>query len=140
MMFLPIEPAYLLAIHNSPNLWQDAYNKKILLISPTNLIAALRMIRELWNQDRQNKNVAEIAKESGALIDKFMGLLEDFEKIEKAIKNLEKSYNEAHKKLSSGRGNLIGKAEKIRNLGAKSKKKLPNSFAAFLDDETEDEL
>ena len=129
MMFLPIEPAYLLAIQNSPNLWQNAYKNKILLISPTNLIAALRMIRELWYQDKQNKNVAEIAKESGALIDKFVGLLEDFDKIEKAISNLDKTYTDARKKLHTGKGNLIGRAEKIRKLGAKSKKEIPSSFA-----------
>ncbi|MCK5857030.1 MAG: DNA recombination protein RmuC [Bacteroidales bacterium] len=129
MMFLPLEPAYLLAIQNSPNLWQNAYKNKILLISPTNLIAALRMIRELWYQDKQNKNVAEIAKESGSLIDKFMGLLEDFDKIEKAISNLDKSYADARKKLYTGKGNLISKAEKIKKLGAKSKKELPSSFA-----------
>ena len=133
MMFMPIEPAYLLAIQNSPALWQNAYKKKILLISPTNLIAALRMIRELWYQDKQNRNVAEIAKESGSLIDKFMGLLEDFDKIEKAIKNLDKSYTEARKKLHTGKGNLISKAEKIKKLGAKSKKEMPSSFDAIID-------
>ena len=135
MMFLPIEPAYLLAIQNSPNLWQNAYKKKILLISPTNLIAALRMIRELWYQDKQNRNVAEIAKESGSLIDKFMGLLEDFDKIEKAIKNLDKSYTDARKKLHTGNGNLISKAVKIKKLGAKSKKDFPASFTTILNEE-----
>jgi DNA recombination protein RmuC len=140
MMFLPIEPAYLLAIQNSPNLWQNAYKNKILLISPTNLIAALRMIRELWYQDKQNRNVAEIAKESGSLIDKFMGLLEDFNKIEKAISNLEKNYSDARKKLHTGKGNLIGKAEKIKKLGAKSKKELPNSFAKEISNEQDTEI
>ena len=138
MMFLPIEPAYLLAIQNSPSLWQNAYKKKILLISPTNLIAALRMIRELWYQDKQNRNVAEIAKESGSLIDKFMGLLEDFDKIEKAIKNLDKSYTEARKKLHTGKGNLLSKAEKIKKLGAKSKKEMPSSFDNLLEAEHEE--
>ncbi|RLD62737.1 MAG: DNA recombination protein RmuC [Bacteroidetes bacterium] len=128
MMFLPIEPAYLLAIHNSPDLWQDAYKKKVLLISPTNLIAALRMIAELWNQDKQNKNVAEIAEESGKLYDKFVGFLEDMNKIEKAINNLSSSYTEARKKIETGTGNLIGRAEKIKKLGAKQKKSIPASF------------
>jgi DNA recombination protein RmuC len=128
MMFLPVETAYLLAIHNSPNLWQDAYKKKVLLISPTNLIAALRMIAELWNQDKQNKNVAEIAEESGKLYDKFVGFLEDMNKIEKAINNLNSSYKDARKKIESGTGNLIGRAEKIKKLGAKQKKSIPSSF------------
>jgi len=128
MMFLPVETAYLLAIHNSPNLWQDAYKKKVLLISPTNLIAALRMIAELWNQDKQNKNVAEIAEESGKLYDKFVGFLEDMNKIEKAINNLTSSYTDARKKIESGTGNLIGRAEKIKKLGAKQKKSIPSSF------------
>ncbi len=135
MMFLPIEPAYLLAIQNSPSLWQNAYKKKILLISPTNLIAALRMIRELWYQDKQNRNVAEIAKESGSLIDKFMGLLDDFDKIEKHLKNLDKSFNETRKKLHTGKGNLLSKAEKIKKLGAKSKKEMPSSFSNLLEPE-----
>ena len=138
MMFLPIEPAYMLAIQNDPSLWQDAYKKKILLISPTNLIAALRMIAELWYQDKQNRNVAEIAKESGGLIDKFVGLLEDFDKIEKAIKNLDKSYTDARKKIETGSGNLIKRVEKIKKLGAKSKKEIPASFREIIDSDNED--
>jgi len=134
MMFLPVESAYLLAIHNNPNLWQDAYKKKVLLISPTNLIAALRMIAELWVQDKQNKNVAEIAEESGKLYDKFVGFLEDMNKIEKAINNLSNSYTDARKKLESGSGNLIGKAEKIRKLGAKQKKHIPAGFLKTLEE------
>ncbi len=140
MMFLPVETAYLLAIHNSPNLWQDAYKKKVLLISPTNLIAALRMIAELWSQDKQNKNVAEIAEESGKLYDKFVGFLEDMNKIEKAINNLTSSYTDARKKIESGTGNLIGRAEKIKKLGAKQKKSIPSSFIKEFEENKQDLL
>lgn len=142
MMFMPVEPAYLLAIHNSPELWQNAYQKKVLLISPTNLIAALRMIAELWNQDKQNRNVAEIAEESGKLYDKFVGFLEDMNKLEKAINNVKNSYDDARKKIETGTGNLIIRAEKIKKLGAKQKKIIPNSFLSpslELNEDTENE-
>ncbi len=135
MMFMPVEAAYLLAIHNNPNLWEDAYKKKVLLISPTNLIAALRMIAELWNQDKQNRNVAEIAEESGKLYDKFVLFLEDMDDIDKHIGKLRKTYDNARKKLESGSGNLIRRAEKIKKLGAKQKKSIPPSFLKAIEEE-----
>ncbi len=137
MMFMPLEPAYLLAVQNKQDLWIDAYKKKVLLISPTNLIAALRMISELWHQDKQNKNVARIAEESGKLYDKFVGFLEDMDKLEKQIGKLGETYTDARKKLEKGSGNLIGKAELIKKLGAKQKKNIPASFLNAYDAENE---
>jgi DNA recombination protein RmuC len=137
MMFMPVEPAYLLAVQNSPELWSEAYKKKVLLISPTNLIAALRMISELWHQDKQNRNVARIAEESGKLYDKFVGFLEDMDKLEKQIGKLNETYTDARKKLEKGSGNLIGKAELIKKLGAKQKKTMPSSFLNAYDAENE---
>jgi len=134
MMFLPVEPAYLVAVQNDPEIWNEAYENKILLISPTNLLAALKMIESLWKQEYQNKNVMEIARQSGALVDKFYALLKDLEKIGMRLKSAQESYDDTVNKLKDGKGNLIGRAEKIKELGAKAKKTLPDEFTGQLDD------
>jgi len=130
MMFMPIEPAYLLAVQKDPELWNYAYKKRVLLISPTNLLAALKMIAALWQQEYQNKNVMEIARQTGDLIDKFHSLLEDLDHLDSDLKSARKHYDDAKNKISEGKGNLIRRVEKIKELGVKSKKKLPKSFSA----------
>jgi DNA recombination protein RmuC len=135
MMFMPIEPAYLLAVQREPELWNYAYERRILLISPTNLLAALKMIAALWQQEYQNKNVMEIARQTGDLIDKFHSLLEDLDHLDNDLKSARKHYDDAKNKLSEGRGNLIRRVEKIKELGVKSKKKLPKSFSTDADTE-----
>ncbi|MCF8370118.1 MAG: DNA recombination protein RmuC [Bacteroidales bacterium] len=125
MLFMPIEPAYLIAIQSEPELWNYAYDRRILLISPTNLIAALKMVSSLWQQEYQNRNVQEIARQSGDLYDKFVGLYSDLEDIGKKIDATQTAYNGAMNKLSEGKGNLIKRVESIRSLGAKTKKVLP---------------
>jgi DNA recombination protein RmuC len=128
MMFLPIEPAYMLAVQADPNLWNYAYDRRILLISPTNLIAALKMIVNLWRVEYQNKNAVEIARQSGELYDKFKGFVDDLEDIGKKINATRNSYDDAMNKLSEGKGNLIRRAEKIKELGAKTSKELPKTL------------
>ncbi len=128
MMFLPIEPAFLIAIQRDSELWNYAYSKGILLISPTNLIAVLKMISNFWEQDRQNKNVMEIARQSGALYDKFVGFVNDLQDVGNRIDATKKAYEGAMNKISTGRGNLISTAQKIKELGAKTKKELPNEL------------
>ena len=128
MMFLPVEPAYLLAIKEDPEIWNYAYERRILLISPTNLLAALKMIASLWRQEYQNKNALEIARQSGDLLDKFYALLSDLNDLGNRLKLTQKSYDEAINKLSEGKGNLIRRAQRIEELGAKTKKKLPDNF------------
>jgi DNA recombination protein RmuC len=128
MMFLPIEPAYMLAVQNDPNLWNFAYERRILLISPTNLIASLKMIANLWRVEYQNKNAVEIARQSGELYDKFKGFVDDLEDIGKRITASRVSYDDAMNKLSTGKGNLLRRAEKIRELGAKTSKELPKNL------------
>jgi DNA recombination protein RmuC len=128
MMFLPIEPAYLIAIQNDSELWSNAFQKHILLISPTNLIAALRMIAALWEHDKQNKNVLKIAEESGKLIDKFYGFLEDFDNVGKYLKQSSEAFETAKNKIKEGKGNIVGRAQLISQLGAKAKKTLPSHY------------
>lgn len=125
MMFLPVEPAYLVAIQKDPDLWYFAYEKRILLISPTNLIAALKMIASMWLQEYQSQNVMEIARQSGALYDKFVGLIDDLQDIGSKLESTRKAYDNAMNKISTGKGNLISRAQKIKELGAKTKKEIP---------------
>jgi len=135
MMFIPNEPAYLLALQYEENLWQYAYEKKILLISPTNLITALKLIVDLWKREYQNRNALDIAERGAALYDKlvlFVGSLTD---IEVLIDRAKKSYENAYGQLKSGRGNLIGQAEKLRELGVKVKKTLPPSLLDGIEEE-----
>lgn len=131
MMFMPVEPAYLVAIQKDPDLWNFAYEKRILLISPTNLIAALKMIASMWLQEYQSQNVMEIARQSGALFDKFVGLVDDLQDIGNKLEATRKAYDNAMNKISTGKGNLISRAQKIKELGAKTKKEIP---ADLLDD------
>lgn len=128
MMFVPVEPAYLLAIHHDPDLWSYAYERRILIIGPTNLIAALKMVDSMWQQEFQSRNVQEIAHQSGALYDKFAGLLDDLVELGKKMTQAQKHYENSMNKLSTGKGSLISRVEKIRKLGAKTSKTLPESL------------
>lgn len=128
MMFIPNEPAYLLALQHEEKLWQYAYDKKILLISPTNLIAALKLISDLWKREYQNRNAIEIADRGAALYDKLVNFVASLTEIDTHLERAKKSYNNAYSQLKMGRGNLIGQAEKLRELGVKSKKSLPSSL------------
>ncbi len=102
LMFLPIEPAFSLALQNDSGLFQEAYDKNIVIVSPTTLLATLRTIASIWRQENQNKNAIEIARQSGALYDKFVGFVEDLQTIGSRIEQTQSSYNDAMKKLSEG--------------------------------------
>lgn len=128
MMFIPNEPAYLVAMQKDFNLWQYAYSKRVLLISPTNLIAALKLVADLWKREQQNRNALDIAERGARLYDKFVGFVEKMNEIGKHLGNASKSYNEAFNQLKDGSGNLIGQAEKLIKLGVKAKKELPPSL------------
>lgn len=128
MLFMPIEPAYMLAMQYDPNLWNWAYDRRILLISPTNMIAALRMIANLWRVEYQNKNAMEIARQSGELYDKFTGFLENLQDIGTKIDATRKAYDASMNKLSTGKGNLIRRVENIKSLGAKAGREIPKSL------------
>jgi len=127
MMFLPIEGAYSLAVQADSELHQYAWGKKIVLVCPTTLFATLRTIASIWKIEQQNKNTLEIARQGGTLYDKFHGFLSDMDSIGQHLGRLHTAYEGAMGKLQTGRGNLIGQAEKLKTLGAKTSKSLPKT-------------
>lgn len=126
MLFVPIEPAYMTALQYDHQLWNYAYKKRVLLISPTNLIAALKMVSDIWKREQQNTNALEIAKRGEKLYEKFVGFVSDMDDIDKHLGKATEKYEDAMKKLSKGSGNLIGQAEKLKKLGINSKKTIPD--------------
>ena len=138
MMFVPIEPSYLIAIHKDQDLWNYAYNKRILLTSPSNLIVALKMIVDLWKRDTQSKNYEAIVDRGGKLYDKFAMVLDNLKDIGTNIKATQKSYNAAVNQLSEGNDNVLKQVEKLKTLGAKAKKNLPEPDSLPLIDVTPD--
>ncbi|MBK9097614.1 MAG: DNA recombination protein RmuC [bacterium] len=135
LMFIPIEPAFSLAIQYGENLYVDAYDKNIIIVSPSTLLATLRTIANIWKQEHQNRNVLEIAKQSGALYDKFVTFTEDLISVGNRLDQAKSSYVDAMKKLTDGSGNLVRRAEKIRELGAKTSKQLPPSIVNRADED-----
>jgi DNA recombination protein RmuC len=128
MMFVPIEPAYLIAMQGDANLWTNAYSKRILLISPTNLIACLKLISDLWRREWQNKNAKQIVAAGEALYEKFVGFTQTFEDIGRSLKASQDKYDKALGQLRDGRGNLVNQAVRLKNLGLKSDKKVPTNL------------
>jgi len=135
MLFMPVEPAYMAAMQQDPALWNFAYERRVLMISPTNLIAALKMISNLWRVEYQNKNAQEIARQSADLLDKFSSFLDDLQDIGRKIEATRSSHEAAMNKLSTGKGNLIRRAEKLKELGARPSKELPKSLLEKADEE-----
>ena len=127
LMFIANEGIFTL-ITQAKDIFEKAWKQSIVLVSPTTLYATLRTIASIWKIERQNKNAKEIAKASGDLYDKFVSFMDDMEKIGRGINTAQESYDNAFKKLEKGRGNLIGRAEKIKKLGAETKKKLPDKY------------
>ena len=122
LMFIPIEPAFSLAIQHEPSLFNEAYDKNIVIVSPATLIATLRTIASIWKNEYQNRNALEIARQGGDLYDKFVTFMEDLKLVGKHIEITRKVYVDAMKKLVEGKGNLVSRAERIKELGAKTSK------------------
>lgn len=138
MLFIPNEPAYTIALAHDPTLWEEAYRKNVVLINGTNLIAALRMAQDMWQRDSQQRNVLQIVDEAGKLYDKFATFSETFLKIESKLEDAQKAFGEAKGQLRDGRGDILGRFDKLKVLGAKTKKALPGGIqptAASSEDE-----
>lgn len=131
IMFIPTEPALLVALQSDPKLWSDAYARKVILSSPTNLFAILKIVDDLWRRDSQDRNALEIARLGGALYDKFVGFAENFVAVGDALSKTEKLYNTSLGQLNLGKGNLVSRAEKLRELGVKTSKKMPRALETF---------
>lgn len=128
LLFVPIESSFSIAVQLDAELFNYAWEKRVVIVSPSTLLATLRTIASIWKQDRQNRNVLEIARLSGEMYDKFAGFIGDLEGIGKGIKNSQENYDKAINKLTTGRGNLIGTADKIKKLGAKADKQIDQKY------------
>ena len=128
LLFIPIEASFGVAVREDIELFNFAWNKNVVIVSPSTLLATLKTVASLWKQEKQNKNVLKIAEESGKLYDKFVGFVCDLEKIERSLDKTTKEFSEAHKKLHSGKGNILARIEKIKELGAKTTKQLDEKY------------
>jgi len=129
MLFIPSEPAYIAALQFDPDLWNFAYDKRILLLSPTNLITSLKLIVDLWKREYQNQNAIEIAERGAKLYDKFVGFVSNLDDVGEHLDKAQGKYAEAYKQLSTGNDNLVLQATKLKSLGLKTKKELPKEIA-----------
>ncbi len=136
LLFMPIESAFSLAIQSDPDLFTFAWDKNVVIVSPTTLLATLKTVASIWKHEKQTQNAIEIARQGGLLYDKFVSFLADLEKVGNQIDTVKKTYDEAHKKMKSGSGNIIGKVEKLRELGAKTGKEIPRSLLEKTEEET----
>ncbi len=125
-IFIPIEAAFMFALQHEPGLYREAYDRHIVLVSPTTLLATLRTVENIWRYEKQNKNAERIAKDAGALHDQFVLLLESLDAIGSSLSKTQDAYNKARERLQTGRGNLVKRVDDIRRLGAKTKKTIAN--------------
>ena len=138
LMFMPSEPSFSFTLQADNSIYNYAWDRKIVIVSPTTLLATLKTVASVWKQERQTKNALEIARQSGALYDKFVGFLDDLEKIQKGLHSSQEAYNGAINKLKTGSGNLIGRVEKIRTLGAKTSKQIDATYFDENDNQLEE--
>lgn len=137
-MFVPVEPAYLLALQHDPNLFQECFDKRIMLTGPSTLLATLRTVANIWRNEQQNQNALAIAEAGSKLYDKFVGFVESMDGINKALGQAQSQFQTAYSRLVSGRGNLISSTEKLRKLGIKAGKQLQRNLVEKAVSETED--
>lgn len=128
LMFIPIEPAFAVVVNEDNSIYNKAFEKNIVIVTPSTLLATLRTIDSMWNNEKQQQNAIEIARQAGALYDKFEGLVVDLTGVGKKIDAAKSDYSAAMNKLVDGRGNLITSVEKLKKMGAKAKKSLPESI------------
>lgn len=135
LLFIPIEPAFAIALNEESTLYNKAFEKNIVIVTPSTLLATLRTIDSMWTNQKQQENAYEIARQAGALYDKFEGLVADLLKVGNRIKDTKSEYDAAMNKLVEGKGNLITSVEKLKKMGAKAKKSLPESVVKRASDE-----
>ncbi|MEP0131960.1 MAG: DNA recombination protein RmuC [Eudoraea sp.] len=128
LMFVPIEPAFAIAINNDNSIYNKAFEQNIVIVTPSTLLATLRTIDSMWNNEKQQRNAIEIARQAGALYDKFEGFISDLTKVGKKMDEAKIEYKGAMNKLVEGRGNIITSIEKLKKMGAKAKKSLPDKY------------
>ena len=123
-VFVPIESALWVALEHKRSLFDDALKKNIMLVSPSTLTMSLKTINYIWQTERQHKNAEEIARQAGAMYDKFAGFIDEMDKVEKHLDKAKTVHSDARKKLSTGPGNLVGRAEKLKTFGVQTKKEI----------------
>jgi DNA recombination protein RmuC len=126
-IFIPIESAFMAAFEHDQTMFREAYEKNIIVVGPTTLLATLRTIQSIWRYERQNKNAEEIARQAGAMHDKFVGFVTDLDKIADHLSKASQAHDSAMNKLKGGKGNLVGSTQRLEQLGAKVKKSIPDS-------------
>ena len=126
ILFVPVEPAFLEAVKEDTGLWKYAYDKKVLIVGPTNLLLVLKIVADIWQIEKQSKNAIEIAEKAGELYDKLLGFVESMEDVGAGLKKANQNYEKAMGQLSTGKGNAIKKAEELKALGADTKKQFPD--------------
>ena len=138
LLFVPIEAAFTMAMEHDHRLFTEAFEKRIVIVSPTTLMMTLRIIHNVWRFEKQNRNAQDIARRAGALYDKLRGLIEDMDLLGKQLGTVEKTYQAAYGKLASGKGNLVRQVERFRELGAQVKRPLPKSLLDEATDRSDD--
>jgi len=137
LLFLPVEPAFTLAVQHDDSLFTEAFAQNIIMVGPSTLLATLRTIQSIWRYEYQNKNALEIANSAGRLYDKFVAFSADVEKIGERLRQTQEVWEQAQNKLTSGTGNLVGRVEKLKTLGAKASKQLPQHWLEDTDTDTD---
>ncbi|WP_434777429.1 DNA recombination protein RmuC [Neisseria sp. Ec49-e6-T10] len=137
-MFVPVEPAYLLAVQHDENLFSECFERRIMLVGPSTLLATLRTVASIWRYEYQNQNAVEIARQSGQMYDKFVGFVQTLEKLGKQLQSAQDGYQQAMRQLQTGSGNLIGRAEKLLAMGVKANKRLNTEYEKEEDSSAEE--
>ena len=134
LLFVPLDPALILALQNDPNLFMEAFDRGVFLVCPATLLFALRTIANLWRREKQNRNAMDIAKQGGALYDKFVGFYDQLSKLGDCLKRTQDCYDDSMSKLKTGKGSLVRRVEMIKELGARANKALPDSVTEESDE------
>lgn len=137
IMFIPIEPAYILALQTEPAMYEEALERRIVFVSPTLLIPSLQLIKNVWKQEYQNRHVLDIASKAGDLYDKFVGFSDDLLKLGESMNTAKRFYDESMKKLSSGGGNIVTRVEELKKLGARATKSIDKKLLGRAEDQTD---